>query len=105
MAKKNQGIRRRIRGGDVKKKDVIRRLAELAFGQVNDCVKLALGDDVDPEGLELSLLSEVRRSEKGMVEIKLIDRLKVLEQLDKALEGEGDQMVALLEAVRSGESR
>ena len=105
MAKKNQGIHQRIRAGEIRKQDVTRRLAELAFGRVNDCVKLALVEEAELDGLDLSLLSEVRRTEKGLVEIKLIDRLKVLEQLGKALEADGNQMAALLEAVGSGEAR
>ena len=40
--------------------------------------KSALGD---LEVLDLSLLREVKRSEKGAVEIKLIDRIQALEQL------------------------
>ena len=42
-------IARRIRSGEVDRKDVVRRLAELAFGRVNDCVKLALEEAVEPE--------------------------------------------------------
>ena len=61
--------------------DVIRRLAELAFGSANDCVRLALEDDPALQKLDLSLLSEVKRNEKGTVEIRLVDRLKALEQL------------------------
>jgi hypothetical protein len=42
---------------------------------------LALETVEDLSQLDLSLLSEIKRSEKGMVEIKLIDRLRALEQL------------------------
>ncbi len=66
---------------DVCRKDVLRRLAQLAFGRANDCVKLVLQDAPDLEALDLSLLSEVKRNEKGTVEIKLIDRVRALEQL------------------------
>ena len=80
-----------------------RRLAELAFGKPNDCVRLALEPRPELEKLDLSLLSEIKRSDKGAVEIKLIDRLEALEQLAlvagenteelerflKALQGEG----------------
>ena len=77
-------LRERIRSGKVSRADVTRRLAELAFGKANDCVRLALEDDPQLGKLDLSLLSEIKRSEKGMVEIKLIDRLKALEQLAQA---------------------
>lgn len=66
---------------DVCRKDVLRRLAQLAFGRANDCVKLVLLDAPDLETLDLSLLSEVKRNDKGTVEIKLIDRVRALEQL------------------------
>ena len=61
--------------------DIIRRLAQLAFGRSNDCVKLVLQNAPDVDALELSLLSEVKRNEKGTVEVKLIDRIRALEQL------------------------
>ncbi len=37
-----KGLRQRIRSGEVRRQDVTRRLAELAFGKANDCVRLAL---------------------------------------------------------------
>lgn len=77
-------LRERIRAGQIKREDVIRRLAELAFGKANDCVRLALEDAPELSRLDLSLLSEVKRNDKGTVEIKLIDRLKALEQLAQA---------------------
>ena len=69
---------------DICRQDVLRRLAQLAFGRANDCVKLALCDQVQIDALDLSLLSEVKRNDKGTVEVKLIDRVRVLEQLLQA---------------------
>ena len=66
---------------DVGRRDVIRRLAQLAFGRANDCVRLVLEEAPDLNGLDLSLLSEVKRNEKGTVEVKLMDRIRALEQL------------------------
>lgn len=63
------------------KADIVRRLAQLAFGRSNDCVKLVLQDAPDVDALELSLLSEIKRNEKGTVEIKLVDRIRALERL------------------------
>lgn len=54
-----------------------RQLRKMAFGKPNDCVKLAMCEDVDIEKLDLSMLTEIKRSEKGTVEIKLLDRTKV----------------------------
>lgn len=76
-----RALQKRIRCGAVSRQDVTRRLAELAFGRANDCVRLALEDTPDLGELDLSLLSEVKRNEKGTVEIRLIDRLRALEQL------------------------
>lgn len=66
---------------DICRKDVLRRLAQLAFGRANDCVKLVLQESPDLDRLDLSLLSEVKRNDKGTVEVKLIDRIRPLEQL------------------------
>ena len=71
--KGEQSLKQRIRGGEIRRRDVTRRLAELAFGKANDCVRLALEDDPSLDKLDLSLLSEVKRNDKGTVEIKLID--------------------------------
>lgn len=95
-------LQERIQAGEVRQRDVARRLAELAFGKANDCVRLALEDVPDLKALDLSLLSEVRRNDKGTVEIKLIDRLRALEQL-AALAGEQDSgMDSFLQALRGG---
>lgn len=103
LADKRSTLKSRIREGRLRKEDVLRRLAELAFGQPNDCVRLALEELPDLKGLDLSLLSEIKRSDKGMVEIRLIDRVKVLERLAQAMEDEGDGMGELLLALGSGE--
>ena len=79
-----QALGERIRSGKISRSDVTRRLAELAFGKANDCVRLALEDEPELSRLDLSLLSEVKRNDKGTVEIRLIDRLKALEQLAQA---------------------
>ena len=103
MEEKRSTLKRRIREGKLRREDVLRRLAELAFGQPNDCVRLALEEMPDLKGLDLSLLSEIRRSDKGLVEIRLIDRVKVLERLAQAMEDEGDGMGELLRALSDRE--
>ena len=52
--------------------------------------RLVLEEAPDVQTLELSLLSEVKRNDKGTVEIKLVDRLRALEQLLDAVSDEGD---------------
>lgn len=69
--------------------DVIRQIDELAFGRANDAVKLAF---LEPEqqglidGLDLRMVSEVKRGANGAVEIKLINRIALLELLAQLLE-------------------
>ena len=97
-------LKKRIRSGQVSREDVVRRLAELAFGRANDCVKLVLQDNVSLDKLDLSLLSEVKRNDKGTVEIKLIDRLRALEQLALVAEEEKTDLESFLTALHgSGE--
>lgn len=95
-------LRERIRSGSVRRQDVTRRLAELAFGRANDCVRLALEDDPRLDKLDLSLLSEVKRNDKGTVEIKLIDRLRALEQLAQVAQEEGGELESFLLAMQGG---
>lgn len=106
MKRKNgeKALEKRIRSGEVSRQDVTRRLAELAFGSANDCIRLVLEEQPDLEELDLSLLREVKRSEKGAVEIKLIDRIQALEQL-AAVAGEDrsglDEFLQALQGVES----
>lgn len=93
-------LQQRIRSGEVTRQDVTRRLAELAFGRANDCVRLALEDAPDLNRLDLSLLSEVKRNDKGTVEIRLIDRLRALEQLAAAAKSGSGEMEAFLQAMQ-----
>ncbi len=61
--------------------DTLRRLYGLVFGKCNDCVRLVMDEDVKLEELDLSLLSEIKRSEKGALEIKLLNRAELLRLL------------------------
>ena len=98
-----QTLKQRIRAGEIRRSDVTRRLAELAFGKANDCVRLALEDDPGLDKLDLSLLSEVKRNDKGTVEIKLIDRLRALEQLALVAQEEKTDLESFLQALQGGE--
>ena len=95
-----KSLRQRIRDGTVSRQDVTRRLAELAYGKANDCVRLVLEDTPDLKQLDLSLLSEVKRNEKGTVEIRLIDRLQVLELLAAVAEEKSSGLDAFLQAMQ-----
>ena len=74
----------------LKRQIVLERLAQIAFGNSNDIVKLAFVDNEQDESiidsLDLSMLSEIKRTPNGAVEVKLIDRLKIIELLLKELE-------------------
>lgn len=95
-------LQQRILSGKIRRQDVARRLGELAFGRVNDCVRLVLEEEPKVAQLDLSLLSEVKRNNKGMVEVKLVDRLQALELLGElAGEEEGD-MDTFLKALQGG---
>lgn len=96
----DKALRERIRDGKVSRSDVTRRLAELAFGKANDCVRLALEDDPQLGRLDLSLLSEVKRNDKGTVEIKLIDRLRALEQLAQVAGEDTQDLEAFIQALQ-----
>ena len=102
--KQDKGLEKRIRSGQITRTDVARRLAELAFGRANDCVRLVLGEQENLEGLDLSLLTELKRNEKGTLEVRLVDRLKALEQLAELAQSEGTDLESFLQAMQeSGE--
>ena len=104
MSKENNGsLSRRIRTGNLTKEDVARRLAELAFGKANDCVRLVLEEGTPLGRLDLSLLSEVKRNEKGTVEVKLVDRLRALEQLALLAQENGEDLEEFLKALQGDE--
>ena len=104
MAAKDKKLDERIKAGKVTRGDVIRRLAELAFGKANDCVRLVLEEGTDLSGLDLTLLTELKRNDKGTLEIHLADRLKALEQLAVLAENEGTDLESFLQAMQGGAS-
>ena len=92
-------VRRRVH-----REDVVRRLAQLAFGRVNDAARLALhSEEADLETLDLSAVAELKVTDKGGVEVKLIDRIRALEALygllsEEKAEGAGELYRVLTEA-------
>ena len=89
----SKSVRRRLenmRGaaaGELRREDALRRLAQLAFGRANDAARLALAPrEVDPGGLDLSAVAELKVTDKGGVEVKLVDRVRALETLCALLE-------------------
>lgn len=88
---------------------LLRRMEQLAGGRVNDAVKLAFLDGERMEAidaLDLSALTEFKRSGNGTVEIKLTDRMEALEKLMALLSrGENEKAEAFFRALeeRAGE--
>lgn len=72
---------------------ILAKLAELAFGGGNDAAKLAFvaeGDLNALDQLDLRALAGVHTSGNGGVEVKLIDRTKLIELLLAATEERDD---------------
>ena len=105
MEEKSQELSQRIRSGKLTREDVARRLAELAFGKANDCVRLVMEEDPQQKKLDLSLLTEVKRNDKGTVEVKLVDRLKALEQLAILAQDQGQELESFLKALQGDDSQ
>lgn len=73
----------------LRREDALRRLAQLAFGGANDAARLALGPGkVDPAELDLSAVAELKVTDKGGVEVKMVDRVRALGTLCELL-GDG----------------
>ncbi len=64
---------------------VMEGLRELAFGEVNDAVRLAFSDEMPSAellaGMKLFHVASIARDKGGGVEIRFFDRLKALEKL------------------------
>ncbi len=78
-------------------------MMDLAMGRANDAVKLAYLDQdglSQIDGLDLRCLTEFKRSSNGAVEVKLTDRVAVLEKLlEQQKAEEEDGLGAFLEAM------
>ena len=59
-----------------------------------------MSSDPPMDKLDLSLLSEVKRSEKGAVDVRLIDRLRALEQLALLAQENGQDLEQFLKALQ-----
>lgn len=69
--------------------DIIERIEDLAFGKANDAVKLAFLEPEQQEliaNLDLRMVSEVKRGANGAVEVKLLNRIALLELLAQLIE-------------------
>lgn len=72
-------------------------LEKLAASSPNDAVKLLFLDEEDLsllDGLDLSLLTEMKRNANGTVEIKLLDKLEVIRELNELRRAENGEQAA-----------
>lgn len=91
--------------------DVVRRgYKKIAFGKVNDAVRLMFRDGLGPEEmkkLDLNSVAELKQTKDGL-EVKFYDRMKALECLKEMEEegaGQSPLYRALMQSVRkSGEA-
>lgn len=91
---------REAAAGQIRREDVLRRLAQLAFGRVNDAVRLALGggDISTVDQLDLSAVAEFKASDKGL-EVKFVDRIRALEALYSLIGGTENGAVDFFKAL------
>lgn len=97
----------RMRGLPDREK-VIRQMWKLANTGVGDSVKLACFPPEEwrgTEGLNLDALTEFKRGSNGVVELKFVDRGRLLERLLDAVDHSGeDQVDRFLQAMEGGDA-
>ena len=85
---------------------VLRQMKQMAKSRPNDVVKLAFLDEeqlCEIDKLDLMMLSELKRTGNGGVEVKLNDRLKTLERILELLDGGPEEKArALYQALENG---
>lgn len=74
--------------GELTRAEVAGLIADLAFARADDAVRLAFSPEDGTAGLNLQLVREVKRSGNGAVELKLLDREKLIELLVELLKPE-----------------
>ena len=81
-------------------------LKRIAFGSVTDAVRLVLSPEPSElESLDLFMVSEIKRTDKGGMEIKFFDRIKALQTLLEAGEEGGDSDTSqFVDAIYKGAS-
>lgn len=90
-----------------RKKDVLRRLGEIALGRSNDAVKLAFCDPayLDIDSMDLTMISELRKGANGSVELKLFNRIDALKVMMDAVRDEaGGEALQFLQTLNDAEA-
>lgn len=86
------------------RKEIVKELRRLARSRNNDGVKLAYlgeGDLKQIDRLDLRGVAEVKRGAQGGVEVRFLDKLRVLEMLEQLCQEEDQD--AFLAGLREGE--
>ncbi len=96
---------------DIRLKDLkfmaLQGYERLAFGGVADCIQLLYMDKPDLQtldGMDLYMISEIKRPKDGAMEIKFFDRLKALEKLSEAQQGSGENSLPFYKVLENSAS-
>ena len=92
----------------MKRQTIMAELRKLANSKCNDAVKLAYLTEEDVgkiDQLDLRGLVELKRSGNGAVELKLLNRLQVLEFLDRLSQRDEEKLDDFLENLKKGEEQ
>ena len=91
---------------DKRRRELLTYLRKLAKGKNNDVVKLAFlepGDMEVVDRLDLTGVAELKRNANGTLEVKFVDRVKVLAMLRELLEQEDGALESFLEELERPE--
>ena len=89
-----------------RREELLRYLRKLAKCRNNDVMKLAFLEPEDRDmldELDLTGVAELRRGANGTLEVKFVDRMKVLAMLRELLDEDGGSVEELLAALDGGE--
>ena len=76
----------------------------LAFGSIADCIQLLYMEKPDVkilEGMDLYMISEIKRPKDGAMEIKFFDRIKALEKLSEAQQNSEENSLPFYKALEN----
>lgn len=80
----------------------------LAFGSIADCIQLLYMEKPDVktlEGMDLYMISEIKRPKDGAMEIKFFDRIKALEKLSEAQQNSAENSLPFYKALENSAKR
>jgi len=89
---------RELLSAEITGEDVLRRLQRLGFGTGEELEGILSGE---MEGLDLSMVSEVKRGSNGTVELKLINRVDLLLRLWEILQHQEDGAEEFLKSLQA----